>query len=171
MAVPSHGYRAAFERLSPWLRPWIPIVSLTKGLEPVTHRRLTEVVDELAPGQPAGVPTGPSIAVEVLRGYDAEAVIAMPDEHVSAASADLFRTRVFRRAGRARRPDRDLHQPAQSQPTVGEQLALGRALEEIRAEMRMVAEGVKTCDAVIDLGPHPASASGWLLRRPWWSAS
>src|SRR5207244_7931515 len=61
--------------------PWIPIVGLTKGLEPVTHRRMTEVVDEVAPGHPAGVLTGPNIAVEVLRGYAAAAVIAMPDEH------------------------------------------------------------------------------------------
>ena len=55
MAVPSHGFRAIFERMAPCLRPWIPIVSLTKGLEPVTHRRMTEVVDEVAPGHPAGV--------------------------------------------------------------------------------------------------------------------
>ena len=34
---------------------------------------------------------------------------------------------------------------------VGEQLGLGRSLEEVLGEMRMVAEGVKTCDAVVDL--------------------
>jgi glycerol-3-phosphate dehydrogenase (NAD(P)+) len=34
---------------------------------------------------------------------------------------------------------------------VGEQLGLGRSLEEILGEMRMVAEGVKTVSTVVDL--------------------
>jgi glycerol-3-phosphate dehydrogenase (NAD(P)+) len=214
MAVPSHGFRAVLEQLAPHLRPWIPIVSLTKGLEPVTHLRMTEVIDEVAPGHPAGVLTGPNIATEVIRGYAAAAVIAMPDEHVSAVLGDLFRTRVFRvytstdvagaefagalknvfaiasgmaqglgagdntRAAVISRSLRELTRlgvarggreetfaglaglgdllatcmsPRSRNRTVGEQLARGRTLEEIRAEMRMVAEGVKTSDAVVDL--------------------
>ena len=34
---------------------------------------------------------------------------------------------------------------------VGEQLGLGRSLEEVLGEMRMVAEGVKTVSTVVDL--------------------
>jgi glycerol-3-phosphate dehydrogenase (NAD(P)+) len=38
---------------------------------------------------------------------------------------------------------------------VGEQLGLGRSLEEVLGEMRMVAEGVKTVSTVVDLaGRH-----------------
>src|SRR5262245_43447097 len=33
MAVPSHGFREVLEAAAPHVRPWIPIVSLTKGLE------------------------------------------------------------------------------------------------------------------------------------------
>ena len=33
MAVPSHGFRAVLEQAAPHVRPWIPIVSLTKGFE------------------------------------------------------------------------------------------------------------------------------------------
>jgi glycerol-3-phosphate dehydrogenase (NAD(P)+) len=36
--------------------------------------------------------------------------------------------------------------------TVGEQLGRGRAIEDIIADMKMVAEGVKTARAVVELG-------------------
>src|SRR4051812_10070057 len=44
MAVPSHGFRAVLEQASPYIRPWVPLVSLSKGLEQGTHLRMTEVV-------------------------------------------------------------------------------------------------------------------------------
>src|SRR6266540_477501 len=43
MAVPSHGFRDVLEAAVPFVRPWIPIVSLTKGLEQGTKLRMTEV--------------------------------------------------------------------------------------------------------------------------------
>src|SRR4051812_23231942 len=35
--VPSHGLRAVLKEASPFVRPWIPIVSLSKGLEQGTR--------------------------------------------------------------------------------------------------------------------------------------
>src|SRR6516165_2812878 len=55
MAVPSHGFRSVLSDLAPHLRPWVPIVSLTKGLEQGTHYRMTQVIEEVLPGHPAGV--------------------------------------------------------------------------------------------------------------------
>jgi glycerol-3-phosphate dehydrogenase (NAD(P)+) len=96
MAVPSHGFRTVLTDLAPYLRPWTPIVSLVKGLEQVTHLRMTQVVEEVVPGHPAGVLAGPNIAREVSGGYAAAAVIAMPDQHQAAQLRDLFRTVRFR---------------------------------------------------------------------------
>jgi glycerol-3-phosphate dehydrogenase (NAD(P)+) len=96
MAVPSHGFRAALTDLAPFLRPWTPVVSLVKGLEQVTHLRMTEIVDEVLPGHPAGVLAGPNIAREIVAGYAAAAVIAMPDQHLAAQLRELFRTKLFR---------------------------------------------------------------------------
>ena len=96
MAVPSHGFRAALSDLAPYLRPWAPVVSLVKGLEQITHRRMTEIIDEVLPGHPAGVLAGPNIAREVVAGYAAAAVIAMPDQHLAAQLGELFRTKLFR---------------------------------------------------------------------------
>jgi len=96
MAVPSHGFRGVLERAAAHVRPWIPIVSLTKGLELVTHSRMTQVIEEVLPGHPAGVLAGPNLAKEVLDGYAAAAVIAMPDAHVAAALQEIFRHTLFR---------------------------------------------------------------------------
>jgi glycerol-3-phosphate dehydrogenase (NAD(P)+) len=96
MAVPSHGFRGVLADLAPYLRPWTPIVSLVKGLEQVTDRRMTQIVDEVLAGHPAGVLAGPNIAREVAGGYAAAAVIAMPDQHQAAQLRDLFRTSRFR---------------------------------------------------------------------------
>jgi glycerol-3-phosphate dehydrogenase (NAD(P)+) len=48
--VPSIGFRAVLEEVKRHLRPWVPIVSLSKGLEENTHLRMTEVIAELLPG-------------------------------------------------------------------------------------------------------------------------
>src|SRR5690242_7076365 len=39
MAVPSHGFRAVLEEAAPHVRPWVPVVSLVKGLERGTKLR------------------------------------------------------------------------------------------------------------------------------------
>jgi len=96
MGVPSHGFRGVLEQVVSYVRPWIPVVSLVKGLEQVTDHRMTEIVAEVLPGHPAGVLAGPNIAKEVMAGYAAAATIAMPDQNLAARLADLFRTTRFR---------------------------------------------------------------------------
>ncbi|HEX2213252.1 MAG TPA: NAD(P)H-dependent glycerol-3-phosphate dehydrogenase [Mycobacterium sp.] len=96
MGVPSHGFRAVLVELAKELRPWVPVVSLVKGLEQGTNYRMSQVVDEVLPGHPAGILAGPNIAREVAEGYAAAAVLAMPDQHLAANLADLFRTKRFR---------------------------------------------------------------------------
>jgi glycerol-3-phosphate dehydrogenase (NAD(P)+) len=96
MAVPSHGFRAVLTELAKELRPWVPVVSLVKGLEQGTNYRMSQIVDEVLPGHPAGILAGPNIAREVADGYAAAAVLAMPDQHLAARLAELFRTKRFR---------------------------------------------------------------------------
>ena len=96
MGVPSHGFRGVLEELAKELRPWVPVVSLVKGLEQGTNLRMSQVVDEVLPGHPAGILAGPNIAREVADGYAAAAVLAMPDQHMAANLGKLFRTKRFR---------------------------------------------------------------------------
>jgi glycerol-3-phosphate dehydrogenase (NAD(P)+) len=96
IGVPSHGVRATVQAVSRFIRPWVPVVSLVKGLEQKTHLRMTQVIDQELPGHPAGLLAGPNIAREILQGMAAAAVIAMPDPHVSRALQPLFSSRWFR---------------------------------------------------------------------------
>ena len=96
MGVPSHGFRGVLTELAAELRPWVPVVSLVKGLEQGTNMRMSQIVDEVLPGHPAGILAGPNIAREVAEGYAAAAVLAMPDQHLASNLANLFRTQRFR---------------------------------------------------------------------------
>jgi glycerol-3-phosphate dehydrogenase (NAD(P)+) len=96
MAVPSHGFRSVLQEASGFVRPWVPIVSLTKGLEQGTQNRMTQVIGEVLPGHPAGALSGPNLAKEILDGYAAAALLAMPDPRVASALQDIFRTTLFR---------------------------------------------------------------------------
>lgn len=96
MAVPSHSFRDILGQAVEHLRPWVPVVSLAKGLERGTRLRMTQIVNELAPGHPAGVLTGPNLAKEILAGHAAASVIAMADEHVATALQQILSTEAFR---------------------------------------------------------------------------
>lgn len=96
LGVPSHAVRATLRDIDPLLRHWVPIVSLTKGLEQGSRLRMTEVIEQELPGRPAGVLAGPNLAKEVLSGYAAASVIAMPDEHVAHSLQRLFSNLRFR---------------------------------------------------------------------------
>ena len=96
MAVPSHGFREVLEQAAVFVRPWVPVVSLVKGLELGTQLRMTEVIEQVAPGHPAGVLTGPNLAREVMTGHAAATVVAMPDERVAMPLQDIFKGPLFR---------------------------------------------------------------------------
>ncbi|MBI2710681.1 MAG: NAD(P)H-dependent glycerol-3-phosphate dehydrogenase [Actinobacteria bacterium] len=96
MGVPSHGFRDTLVEVVEHLRPWVPVLSLAKGLEVGTRRRMSEIIQEVAPGHPVGVLTGPNLAKEILAGHAAASVIAMDDDNVAGALQRLFRTDLFR---------------------------------------------------------------------------
>jgi glycerol-3-phosphate dehydrogenase (NAD(P)+) len=96
MAVPSHGFRQTLELAAEYVRPWVPIVSLTKGLEQGTNLRMTQVIHELLPGHPAGVLTGPNLAKEILAGDAAAAVVAMSEAHIAEVLQRTFASDLFR---------------------------------------------------------------------------
>ena len=96
MGVPSHGFRDVLAEAAPHVRPWVPVVSLTKGLEQGTMLRMTEVIGDVLPGHPAGVLTGPNLAKEIMAGHPAASVVAMADEVISAELQRIFTTDIFR---------------------------------------------------------------------------
>ena len=96
MGVPSHGFRSTLEQVADHVRAWVPVVSLAKGLEQGSRLRMTQVIDEVLPGHPYGVLTGPNLAKEILAGDAAASVIAMSDENVGDELQKVFSTHLFR---------------------------------------------------------------------------
>lgn len=85
MGVPSHVMRSTAQALAPFVRPGVPVISLSKGLEQGTRLRMTQVLDQALPGHPAGVLTGPNLAKEILAGDAAATVVAMADSSIAEA--------------------------------------------------------------------------------------
>ncbi len=96
MGVPSQCFREVLQDAKPHIRPWVPIVSLSKGLEQETQMRMTEIIEEVLPGHPAGVLTGPNLAREIMAGQAAAGVIAMVDDTIATALQSVFKTGLFR---------------------------------------------------------------------------
>lgn len=96
VGVPTGAFRETLQNARPYLAPWIPVVSLSKGLERGTHLRMTEVVKEVLPGRPAAALTGPNLAREILSGQAAASVIATEDLTVAAALQSEVQRGVFR---------------------------------------------------------------------------
>ena len=96
MGVPSHGFRDVLTEVGGHIRAWVPVVSLTKGLEQGTRLRMTQVINEVLPGHPYGVLTGPNLAKEILAGYAAAAVISMSDATIADQLQRVFASDLFR---------------------------------------------------------------------------
>ena len=62
MAVPSNGFRDVAAAVAKFVATYVPIVSLAKGLERETLKRISEVAQDLMPRNPVAVLTGPNLA-------------------------------------------------------------------------------------------------------------
>ena len=90
MGVPSHGFRDVLVEAARWVRPWVPVVSLSKGLERSSLKRMSEVVADELPGHPVAVLTGPNLAKEIMAGQPAAAVVAIDDKTIAEELQRVF---------------------------------------------------------------------------------
>jgi glycerol-3-phosphate dehydrogenase (NAD(P)+) len=99
VAVPSHYCRPIYRRLAPVMTRQSILVSLTKGLEERTLKRMSQVMAEVVcrEGHPRIVVlSGPSFAQEVAQGLPT-AVVAASRHHAAAARVqDLLSGLTFR---------------------------------------------------------------------------
>jgi glycerol-3-phosphate dehydrogenase (NAD(P)+) len=92
--MPSKFARETYARLR--LASGVPIVSATKGIERGTLRRVSEIIEEVKPGHPVAVLSGPTFAREVARGDPAAVVIASRHARLSAEVQAALRTPQLR---------------------------------------------------------------------------
>jgi glycerol-3-phosphate dehydrogenase (NAD(P)+) len=107
--MPAAHARNVYRAMRPYLAPHSVFVSATKGLEPSTHARISEVITEeigvgVAPGgkrdvnstSRIAVLSGPSFAVEVAAGDPTVAVLASADKALAEEVQEEFSGPRFR---------------------------------------------------------------------------
>jgi len=86
-AVPTQHSAAQAKALVGALPARVPVVSLSKGLEQGTLRRVSELLADALPGRPVGTLSGPSHAAEVMQGLPACLVVAGADAVIAPVLA------------------------------------------------------------------------------------
>ncbi|MFE7133078.1 NAD(P)H-dependent glycerol-3-phosphate dehydrogenase [Streptomyces sp. NPDC057638] len=217
LAVPSQTLRGNLAQWAPKLPADTVLVSLMKGIELGSAKRMSEVVQEVArvPAERVAVVTGPNLAKEIAQRQPAAAVVACQDEEVARRLQRACHTAYFRpytntdvigcelggavknviglavgiadgmglgdntkgslitrglaettRLGLAMGADPltfsglaglgDLvatcSSPLSRNHTFGTNLGKGMTLQETIAVTRQTAEGVKSCESVLELG-------------------
>ena len=97
--MPSAHAREMYRAMRPHLEPHAVFVSATKGLEPATHVRISEVIAAEIVQDPhprIAVLSGPSFAVEVARGNPTVVVLASADASIAAEMQKEFSGPTFR---------------------------------------------------------------------------
>ncbi|MFD8548143.1 NAD(P)H-dependent glycerol-3-phosphate dehydrogenase [Streptomyces sp. NPDC059649] len=98
LAVPSQTLRGNLAEWAPLLPADTILVSLMKGVELGTAKRMSEVIEEVAkaPAERVAVVTGPNLAKEVAARQPAAAVVACADEAVARRVQTACHTSYFR---------------------------------------------------------------------------
>lgn len=216
LAVPSQQLRANLQSWSEHIPGEALLVSLMKGIELGTHKRMSEVIAEITGAEPEriAVVTGPNLAREIANREPAASVVACTEQSVAEQLQKLCHTASFRpytntdvigcelggttkniiglavgvcvglgygdntkasvitrglaetaRLGSAIGADPvtfmglagmgDLvatcSSPLSRNRTFGEKLGEGMTVDEVTAQTRQVAEGVKSCTSVSEL--------------------
>jgi glycerol-3-phosphate dehydrogenase (NAD(P)+) len=98
LAVPSQTLRENLAEWAPLLPAHAVLVSLIKGIELGTAKRMSEVIEEVAKAGPerVAVLSGPNLALEIAARRPAASVVACRDEDVARGLQAACHTRYFR---------------------------------------------------------------------------
>ncbi|WP_433160189.1 NAD(P)H-dependent glycerol-3-phosphate dehydrogenase [Kribbella sp. CA-247076] len=98
LAVPSQSLRDNLKDWAGVLPNAVPLVSLMKGVEVGTTKRMSEVIAELTGAGPEriAVVSGPNLAREIAEGQPAASVVACADEGTATRLQKLCHSQTFR---------------------------------------------------------------------------
>lgn len=95
-SVPSHVIRIICKKIKNNIKPEQTIVSIAKGIEEGTLKRISEIIKEELPGHIPVVLSGPSHAEEVAVEIPTTVVVSSEDMECAEKVQDLFMTNMFR---------------------------------------------------------------------------
>ena len=160
LAVPSKFFRDVASSFAERFPTTVPVVSVSKGLDKTTHRRMSQVAADVLGCGPVAALSGPSHAEEVARGVPTAVAIACEDHGQAERMQAAFSCNTFR--------------VYTSDDVVG--VELGGAMKNVIAIAAGVSDGIGFGDNTkaalvtrglaegsrlgIALGAHPATFAG-----------
>ncbi|MBU3111407.1 NAD(P)H-dependent glycerol-3-phosphate dehydrogenase [Clostridium lacusfryxellense] len=96
LAVPSHAIRDLCKMISPHLKQNQILVSIAKGIEEHSSKRISEVMEEENPNNPIVILSGPSHAEEVALDIPTTVVVTSKRMEYAKIVQDVFMTTKFR---------------------------------------------------------------------------
>ncbi len=96
LAAPAQFLRSVLESLKDGLEPGVPLIICAKGIEQDTGALMSEVSEDVLPGAPVAILSGPTFAAEVARDLPAAVTLAADDEEMAARLSDALGNNHFR---------------------------------------------------------------------------
>ncbi|MBW9171151.1 NAD(P)H-dependent glycerol-3-phosphate dehydrogenase [Clostridium estertheticum] len=96
LSVPSHVIRNICKMITPYLKPNQIIVSIAKGIEEGSLKRISEVIEEEIQNNPIVILSGPSHAEEVALDIPTTVVVTSKQMEYAMIVQDVFMTNKFR---------------------------------------------------------------------------
>lgn len=92
IAVPSHAFVETLEKLKALSIPSLPLIWVTKGIEPHNQQLLHEVIaEQLGKDYPCAVASGPNFAREIALGLPAAITVASHNQALREKVSQLFK--------------------------------------------------------------------------------
>jgi glycerol-3-phosphate dehydrogenase (NAD(P)+) len=98
-AIPTAHARVVYKAAAAHVSPGAVFVSASKGLEPKTHQRMSEVIGKVIMSRTdprIAVLSGPSFAAEAAKGEPTAVLLACHDEHLASELQEEFAAPYFR---------------------------------------------------------------------------
>jgi glycerol-3-phosphate dehydrogenase (NAD(P)+) len=96
LAVPSHAIRELSKRIAPHLKQNQIVVSIAKGIEEHSLKRISQVIEEEIQSNPIVILSGPSHAEEIASDIPTTVVVTSKKMEYAKIVQDVFMTSKFR---------------------------------------------------------------------------
>lgn len=96
IVTPAQFVRTTLVEIKQYFGQKKPIILCAKGIEIKSRKLLTEVVEEIVPGQTLGILSGPTFAHDIAQGLPGGATIAADDLALAETLQQELSTRTFR---------------------------------------------------------------------------
>ncbi|MCK1543022.1 NAD(P)-dependent glycerol-3-phosphate dehydrogenase [Bradyrhizobium sp. 147] len=96
IATPAQHLRGAVNLLASHIARPVPVVACAKGIEHGTHKFMTDVITEAAPGAQPAILSGPSFADDVARGLPTAVTLAAKEEALATRLVQALGSPTFR---------------------------------------------------------------------------